>query len=310
MDAIASRKAILTRLPLLGERERGQHSDEALSSSVSSEAAAEELNLQHYLIKDLFDDQLLDPSIPYDSPDLRIADIGCGTGIWLLDLAPKCHPTTKLFALDINPAQLPPSAWLPKSIQSRYFNVFDGVIAGDLEKSFDIINMQVVFSFVKDHHISLVLDKILRLLKPGGYLQWTDFDGFNAVCISPDPSYESEFVPRFHFDVWKLIGQPLSSWMDKLDTIFLSKDLKNVKSLTPQCKLDKLRFWTQEYLMVHREFCAVFLESVHNEGEDRAKAEEYEEIFQKAKDEIQRKGVALWYPVIRAVGRKVPLQQG
>ena len=38
------------------------------------------LNLQHYLIKDLFDDHLLDPGISFSEPNLKIADVGCGTG--------------------------------------------------------------------------------------------------------------------------------------------------------------------------------------------------------------------------------------
>nr|POE88173.1 n-methyltransferase tcpn [Quercus suber] len=254
------------------------------------------LNLQHYLIRDLFDDKLLDPSISLSDTHLKIADVCC-------DIAPLCHATTELFALDINPAQLPPAAWLPRSIHRRRFDVFDAATPSDLEGSFDIVNVQILFSFVKDEHINQVITNLSRLLKPGGYLQWTEFDGNNPITFSPDPSFKSELMPRFASDIWKLIRQPCSSWMDTLDSIMGSGELETVKCLRPNLKQGKLPFWTQEYIMVHKGICQVFLESTQD-PKSREEAEAYMEMLEEVKLEMQARGTALWLPVVRVIGQK------
>lgn len=248
---------------------------------------------------------MLDEQIPYQKPNLRIADISCGTGIWLLDLLPSCHPTTEFFALDLNTAQLPPDPWLPPSITPIQFNLYDDDLPDGLhEASFNIINISIVFSFVKDDRIEKVFRNITRLLKPGGYLQWTELDGYNAECISPRPQYRASAVPHFAKELWTLIGETCCSWPSRLDEIMAKQGLHDTICRRPPPKQDKLKIWMQDFLMVHKEISDLFAVTSASCEQSQYAVRVYRELLDEARKETQRAGIALWMPVIRAVGRK------
>ena len=82
------------------------------------------LNLQHYLWKQQ-QGYLIHPALPTRGEELKIADIGTGTGIWLLDLAESLPPSTQLHGFDINLTQCPPKPWLPTNVQMRKLDIFD-----------------------------------------------------------------------------------------------------------------------------------------------------------------------------------------
>lgn len=136
------------------------------------------LNRQHYQIMHELDNAPLDSHIPTDTSNQRIADICCGTGLSLLQLARK-HPLAELHAFDINLNNLPPSEWTPQ-IQRREYNIFE-LPPIELQGTFDIVNVQLTYTFVNDTRIDVVLENILLLLIPGGWLQWTEFSADTSV---------------------------------------------------------------------------------------------------------------------------------
>ena len=76
------------------------------------------LNLQIYLWKDSLQFNL-HPSIPVSNDSsTRIADVGTGTALWLIDVAHE-NPKARCDGLDIEISQSPPSAWLPSNVSLR-----------------------------------------------------------------------------------------------------------------------------------------------------------------------------------------------
>ncbi|MCJ1485515.1 hypothetical protein MMC06_005689, partial [Schaereria dolodes] len=110
--------------------------------------AAARLNLQHYLWKEQIG-YLLHPSIPLTSDDLQIADVGTGTGIFLLDLLPSVPRTAHLTGLDIDTSLCPAPAYLPKNVTLRTHDIFDEV-PEDLVEKFDIIHVRFFICVVED----------------------------------------------------------------------------------------------------------------------------------------------------------------
>ena len=83
------------------------------------------LNLQHYLWKQQ-QGHLIHPNIlSIKQENLKIADIGTGTAIFLLDLADSLPPSTQLHGFDIDLTQCPPKPWLPANVNLRTLDVYD-----------------------------------------------------------------------------------------------------------------------------------------------------------------------------------------
>ena len=92
-----------------------------------ADVSAARLNLQHFLWKQ---DQgyVLHPSISCaQEPGLRIADIGTGTGIWLLDLSDSLPSSVQLDGFDVDISQSPPEPWLPNNLSIRKLDIFENI---------------------------------------------------------------------------------------------------------------------------------------------------------------------------------------
>lgn len=139
--------------------------------------AGARLNLQHYLLKECIG-YTLHPSIPI-TPSASIADVATGTGIWLLDLSLKQPSTIQFSGFDISAAQFPPPHSLPPNIT---FSTLDASqdIPEELVGKFDIVHVALLIAVISSDSFDRWLANLMKLLKPGGWLQWVegDFPGF------------------------------------------------------------------------------------------------------------------------------------
>ena len=81
------------------------------------------LNLQHYVWKQQLG-YLIHPNIR-DDPTLKVADLGTGSGIWLLDLSDQLPDSATLDGFDVDLSQCPPGPWLPRNVSVRELDIFD-----------------------------------------------------------------------------------------------------------------------------------------------------------------------------------------
>lgn len=125
---------------------------------------------------------LLHPRIPVDptSKDLRIADVGCGSGtswlsrengvhliscylgVWLVQLA-KELPDATLEGFDVSKTQFPHPNWLPRNVRLSERDAF-AEIPDELVGKFDIVHAGIVVLLVKDGNPDFLLNQLLRML--------------------------------------------------------------------------------------------------------------------------------------------------
>ncbi|KAF2654305.1 S-adenosyl-L-methionine-dependent methyltransferase [Lophiostoma macrostomum CBS 122681] len=161
---------------------------------------------------------LLHPSIPTTLPNLRIADVGAGTGIWIHELS-AALPHATFDAIDISSAQFPPEAIRPANISWWTHNAFEPFPEA-YQGRFDVVNARAWKCILNDDVADRVFGHIISLLKPGGYLQW-----FEPVPESAHVKAPEGFGPTPACD--KLVGQwkkplPTSSydWINDLPGTF------------------------------------------------------------------------------------------
>jgi hypothetical protein len=171
----------------------------------------------------------LHPEIPV-GPNMRIADVATGNGfvcsntwnlhdrvltprsIWLLDLARKLPSTTKLDGFDISLDQCPPQAWLPDNVDLHTWNLLEAPPA-KFVGAFDVVHIRLITVAVQNNDPRPILASLhsllsaycylnfghdiwltLRILEPGGYIQWDEADSVDWNVKSVHHSVEDQAV--------------------------------------------------------------------------------------------------------------------
>ncbi|KAK4503106.1 hypothetical protein PRZ48_006533 [Zasmidium cellare] len=136
--------------------------------------ASARLHLQHQVwISSL--GYLLHPSIPLSNPQpLHIAEIGAGTGLFALQLASHL-PTATIHAYDLSLAQSPPQPWWPPNTTFSELDIF-APIPPHLQGKYDILCLRHFICVIQSGDPSTLLRQLLKLIKPGGWLQWQEWD--------------------------------------------------------------------------------------------------------------------------------------
>ncbi|KAL3456694.1 S-adenosyl-L-methionine-dependent methyltransferase [Aspergillus heterothallicus] len=131
------------------------------------------LDCQHHLFR-MYNGYVLHPSIPID-PDMKVAEIGTGTGIWLLELASQLPPTVRLHGFDISDRLFPHDSLLPSNVK---LGVMDSLSEAptQLVGEYDVVHLRLWCCVVTGGDPSRLIRGALALLKPGGYLQWDEAD--------------------------------------------------------------------------------------------------------------------------------------
>ncbi|KAF1359019.1 S-adenosyl-L-methionine-dependent methyltransferase [Lizonia empirigonia] len=198
--------------------------------------ASTRLNLQHYIWKESMG-YMLHPSIKLPSSGVRIADIGTGTGIWTHDLS-RQYPHTEIHGFDISSEQYPAQGFLPNNVRLGFLDILKEIPAEHVEK-YDIVHARLLVQVVNQAggDPRPVIKNLLRLAKPGGYIQWEEpnDDAGNRKLLKSDPSNPSENTERLLASL-NARFQTKSPWSATLAETFTELGLQNVHG--EECKHD------------------------------------------------------------------------
>lgn len=143
--------------------------------------SASRLNHEHYLWHETLGYDL-HPTIHLAlPPSPQIADVACGTGIWLRRTA-RLVPQARLTGYDISLEQCPPAEWLPRNMRLETWDVFDAP-REDMRGAFDVVHVRLLFVVVRDEDPRPVIRSLMRLLRPGGWLQWDEIDVASSFVL-------------------------------------------------------------------------------------------------------------------------------
>lgn len=103
---------------------------------------------------------------------LRIADIGCGSGTWLLEFIQWGADPANLSGIDLMPARVEQARRRVPQVDLRVGS------AAELpwpDHSFDLLTQFMLFMNIHDPVVKrAVANEMLRVLKPGGVILWFD----------------------------------------------------------------------------------------------------------------------------------------
>ncbi|KAF7917597.1 hypothetical protein EAE99_009263 [Botrytis elliptica] len=253
------------------------------------------LYLQHWLWQRLIG-HLLHPSIPIKQ-DIKIADIACGTGIWLIDLAKelaRSKTNAQLDGFDISTNQYPHSALLPPNVKLDIMDIFKPV-PERLRGQYDVVHISLLCVVIPGGDPRYVLDNVLTLLRPGGYIQWKEVDFSMMACkaATPDSSTSNlEELTRWMYEV-PLKKFTSFEWIRQLSSIFQERGVTVLDDRLLEPEADIVCAWTSMHMNGIKE-----LVNIAGEG-----SRDVLEKYGQAAQEVQ-KGAYISMMLVNVVGRK------
>jgi SAM-dependent methyltransferase len=104
--------------------------------------------------------------------DAKVLDIGTGSGIWCLEMATE-FPTAEIYGIDLSDRF--PTTIKPRNCTFISGNILDGLPFDDAH--FDFVFQRMLCAALTKAQWHQVCKEIYRVLKPGGYVEFFDFDG-------------------------------------------------------------------------------------------------------------------------------------
>ena len=123
---------------------------------------------------------------PTDFQD--VLDIGCGPGVWALDLA-FTYPESQVVGIDLSKHRISyaRSMACEQGLSNAHFRVMDATGPLDFpDQTFDLVNAQFLFEDLPKERWGPLLQECRRILRPGGILRLTESD----VGFSNSPAHE------------------------------------------------------------------------------------------------------------------------
>lgn len=123
------------------------------------------LDVQHYALREVFGGHYL---APVEHP-ARILDVGAGTGQWGYDICREL-PGALVVGFDL----VAPKPGAPSGYRTVRGNLLQGLPFAD--GGFDFVHQRLMLLSVPVHAWGLVVEELVRVLRPGGWLELVEGD--------------------------------------------------------------------------------------------------------------------------------------
>jgi ubiquinone/menaquinone biosynthesis C-methylase UbiE len=138
---------------------------DALNTRIHDGVPVEQLGERAAERRDLCFEELF----PYARPvqGARVLEVGPGVG-WIMEAMLARYPIGEIIGIDVSPAMLEAAKRRWHDPRARYV-LYDGLRVPLADDCFDNIYSIACLQHIEKHHAFLVMQELVRLLKPGGH---------------------------------------------------------------------------------------------------------------------------------------------
>lgn len=177
------------------------------------------------------------PRIDTNKSALRVADVSCGSGIWLTEVAQLLHQAD-CHGFDISAAQFPPHEELDQQglssrVQFHTRDAADPSGPGEAyEGIFDIVNIRLMHINLIGSQWDQAVKNAVTMLKPGGYLQWQDWNCTTARLAQTRPGVKHQAMDELFEGFMEFIMTRDTAQTERIGEMMISEGLVDVSRET------------------------------------------------------------------------------
>ncbi|WWC64273.1 uncharacterized protein I303_106883 [Kwoniella dejecticola CBS 10117] len=263
------------------------------------------LNSQHRALTMLYDSLIPEPikASLVEQTNPRILDVGCGTGIWSIEVAEEI-PTASVIGVDL--VSIHPKSY-PSNVLFQKLDILESFPEG-WEGSFDLVHARYLIAGIRD--FSLLLSRLTKLLKPNGHLiimepqaLWnTVNDDIHKTCPSTAQISKIVYDAMLKLGIDPIPGKRVSEHLkanvqyDQVETI--TKDLP----LSPWSSDPRMKEIGQAHLPVTLTLPGAFRRLTLSSG--LIDEEAYDKLVRGSQEEVRKAEGQLIFPVWLIWARK------
>ncbi|RDA86903.1 hypothetical protein CP532_1863 [Ophiocordyceps camponoti-leonardi (nom. inval.)] len=181
------------------------------------------LDAQH-LLWTMYQGHVLPPVIPIRE-GMKIAELGAGTAIWLMDLSRRMPSSVQLDGYDISDKMFPSRTHWPPNVSLSLLDS-KGHLPSSLIGQYDVVHIRMWATVLTTTEVDDFIRGVKKMLSkswPGGYIFWEDAD-LEHLTMAPG----SEELHQLMHMVYSKAG--ITGWVRNLPSHLQRQDFKILES--------------------------------------------------------------------------------
>lgn len=135
--------------------------------------------------------------IDFIAPNLRVLDCGTADGYWLYDLSKDLDPSAALIGTDIG--SFPSDSFTKPKNLTLSIHSYKDPWPESWQNSFDLVHMRFCVAGLADPaEAKLAIDRLISLVKPGGWIQLVDSTLLTGKILDEDKPSAKLFKSMAH----------------------------------------------------------------------------------------------------------------
>jgi hypothetical protein len=209
-----------------------------------------------------------------------------------------------MVGLDLFPVHFPAAGNLPENIKLGVLDAFSEDVPEEHVGQYDVVHVRVFTGVVKNNDPAPLVRNAFKMLKPGGYLQWDEFDGgsWKAVAPGDDSSVSTSATTEMLQTALESSRKAMNlqySWIENLGKIFQEHGLELLEHKRMDVKKELRKTMTDSLLMTLHHVSRIAVRNGCLVGTDK----NWEQLWTSSGEEVE-KGVSLTMDMLITVGRK------